>query len=161
MLAGVYPGQSVTVVLEAAALARELGRPLLCAYVAIDSYLTDWESGSRRNAESLHPGELGSESERVALELTDSISRVLESTEPLERGWTLRVLAGDPGHVLSLAADEEGARLVVVGTRAPGPAHAVEAWLSGSVALHLSRHGRRPVVAVPISHEQPGYDTLG
>ncbi|GAA1444167.1 universal stress protein [Leifsonia poae] len=161
MLAGVYPGQSVAVVLEAATLAKELHRPLLCAYVAIDTYLADWESGDRRNAESLYPGDLGPADDRIALDLAASIAQTLNRMEPLEHGWSLRVLAGDPGHVLKIAADEVAARLIVVGTHGSGAAHVVEAWLSGSVAAHLSRATTRPVVVVPVAHEERGAEKLG
>ncbi|MFF1633057.1 universal stress protein [Leifsonia sp. NPDC058248] len=160
VLVGVYPGQSATVVIEAAALAGELRRPLLCAYVGIDSYLTEWESGDRRIHESLHPADLDAADDRVSLELASAITTALDGAAQLEHGWSLRILAGDPSQALARAAEEVDARIVVVGTHGAGPAHAIEAWLSGAVAVHLSRTLTRPVVVVPVGHEQRGSASL-
>jgi nucleotide-binding universal stress UspA family protein len=160
VLVGVYPGQPAAVVIEAATLARELDRALLCAYVGIDSYLTEWESGDRRIHESLHPADLDGADDRVALELAGAITTALGAAGTLDHGWSLRILAGDPSQALARAADEVDARLVVVGTHGTGPGHAIEAWLSGAVAVHLSRSLTRPVVVVPVGHEQRGSATL-
>ena len=66
VVVGVYPGQSAAVVAEAALLAAELDRPLLCGYVTLDSYLTEWEKADKRQA-SLHPGDLDAEDSRQPL----------------------------------------------------------------------------------------------
>ncbi|MEO7016206.1 MAG: universal stress protein [Leifsonia sp.] len=159
VVVGVYPGQSAAVVLEAAALAAELDRALVCGFVTLDSYLTEWEKGDRRR-ESLHPEPVDGADERVALELAGAITSALEGSAPLEQGWSLRILAGDPSQALARLADEVDARAVVVGTHGAGFGHALESWLSGSVATHLSRALRRPVVVVPVEHER-GSPTLG
>jgi nucleotide-binding universal stress UspA family protein len=159
VVVGVYPGQSAAVVAEAARLAAELDRPLLCGYVTIDSYLTEWEKGDRRQA-SLHPVELDSDDEQVALELAGSITSALGSLPALDQGWSLRVLQGEPSQALARLTDEVDARLVVVGTHATGFSHALESWLAGSVATHLTRSVRRPVVVIPVEREH-GVPTLG
>ncbi|MFF1573538.1 universal stress protein [Leifsonia sp. NPDC058292] len=153
VVVGVYPGQSAAVVAEAALLAAELDRPLLCGYVALDSYLTEWEKADKRQA-SLHPGDLDSEDKQVALELAGAITSALEALPKLDHGWSLRILAGDPSQALARLVDEVDARLVVVGTHAAGFSHALESWLAGSVATHLTRSIQRPVVVVPVDRQR-------
>ncbi|MFF1878952.1 universal stress protein [Leifsonia sp. NPDC058230] len=161
VVVGVYPGQATAVVVEAAQLAAEFGRALLCGYVTLDSYLTEWEKGDRRQA-SLHPVEVGRADEAVALELAGAITLALEGKPTLEQGWSLRILNGDPSQALSRLSDEVDARLVVVGTHGAGFSHALESWLAGSVATHLSRSVRCPVVVVPVEHRRgSGAPTLG
>ncbi|WP_431277141.1 universal stress protein [Leifsonia poae] len=153
VVVGVYPGQAVAVVVEAAMLAAEIDRPLLCGYVTLDSYLTEWEKGDRRQA-SLHPVEVDRAEESVALELAGAITTALKDRPTLEQGWSLRILNGDPSQALTRLAEEVDARLVVVGTHGAGFGRALESWLAGSVATHLSRSVHRPVVVVPVEHRR-------
>ena len=59
--------------------------------------------------------------------------------------WRLEVRTGDPAGQLELAADVNGADLVVVGARGHSVAHRV---LLGSVSTRLLHHARRPVLVV-------------
>jgi nucleotide-binding universal stress UspA family protein len=161
VVVGVYPGQAAVVVIEAAKLAAETGRALLCGFVTLDSYLTEWEKGDRRQS-SLHPVQVDGAEEAVALELARAITSALEGNPPLDQGWSLRILNGNPSQALTRLAEEVDARLVVVGTHGAGFSHALESWLAGSVATHLSRSVRRPVVVVPVEHQRgTGALTLG
>ncbi|MDN4615303.1 universal stress protein [Leifsonia sp. F6_8S_P_1B] len=147
VLVGVCPGQPLPVVQEAARLAAALDRPLLCAYVTADSYLTEWDRAALRDDASLHPGPLDEEDGQHALHLARAIDEVAAGAGA---AWTLRVLGGDPPHALMRLADEADARLVVVGTRRRGPGHAVESWLAGSVGTRIAHDQTRPVVVVPV-----------
>lgn len=150
VIVGVHPDQCVAVVLEAARLADALGRPLVCAYVTEDSYLTEWDRADVREQASLHPADVASAEEGIARELAAAIATALASVDgPAEPEWTLRILAGDPGKALARISEELGARLLVVGTRGRGVEPALEEWLGGSVAAHLARDQTRPVVVVP------------
>lgn len=203
VVAGVYPGQPVAVVQEAAALAARLDRALLCGYVTPDSYLTEWERADLRREASLHPEGVGPDDERLAIELAAAITDALADTrmdgadaadaaeaadgatagEPaaripgaqlpgagpsrggmgrgLSNGWVLRILAGDPSKALARVAEEVDAPLIVVGTHQAGFGHAMEEWLSGSVAVQLTRAQHRSVVVVPIGHASRRMRTLG
>ncbi|MGN6425402.1 MAG: universal stress protein [Leifsonia sp.] len=160
VIAGVHPGQACAVVVEAARLAAAIGRPLLCAHVGEDSYLTEWDRPGAREVASLHPGAAadlaagaapGDDSAEQAAqeELAASIARALDGEQT---GWTLRPLGGDPAKALARLADEVDARLIVVGTRQKGFAPALEEFLAGSVAAKLAHEQDRPVVVVPVSH---------
>lgn len=147
VLVGVCPGQPLPVLQEAARLAAAVGRPLLCAYVTADSYLTEWDRSSLRDNASLHPGPLDEEDGQHALDLARAIDEVAVGAHA---DWTLRVLGGDPPHALMRLAEEADARLIVVGTRRRGPGHAMESWLAGSVATRVTHDQTRPVVVVPV-----------
>ena len=157
---GVYPGQRAAVVAEAAALASMLDRPLLCVYVGADSYLTEWDRADVRVTASLHPADIGAEDEKTALRLAAAITTTLEHRVSIGQGWSLRVLAGDPSRAIARAAEEVDASLVVVGTHGTGWGHAVEEWLSGSVAVHLSRSLRCSIVVVPVGRERSDGEVL-
>lgn len=160
VVAGVFPGQRTAVVTEAAALAGLLARPLLCVYVAADTYLTEWDRADVRVAASLHPTDIGVDDEQTALRLSAAITEALRTTSTLPEGWSLRVLAGDPSRAITRVAEEVDASLVVVGTHATGFGHAVEEWLSGSVAVHLSRSLGCSIVVVPVGRNGAGGPVL-
>lgn len=151
VIVGVHPDQSVAVVQEAARMADALDRPLVCAYVTEDSYLTEWDRAEVRDQASLHPVDVASEEENLALELAAAIGAALASLndDGVHPPWTLRILAGDPAKALGRLAEELDARLLVVGTRGRGVERALEEWLGGSVAAHLTHDQVRPVVVVP------------
>ena len=182
VVAGVYPGQPVAVVQEAAALAAFLDRPLVCGYVTPDSYLTEWERADLRREAPLHPAAVAPADSRLAIYVAaaypgagsgaatapdddaDEVAAAALSgagTRELHGGWVLRMLAGDPAKALARVADDVDAALIVVGTHQAGFGHAVEEWLSGSVAVQLTRAQTRSVLVVPIGHETRRTPTLG
>lgn len=158
VVVGVLSGQHRDVVRGAAALAAELGRDLLCATVAADSYLEEWDPADGRDQGSLHPAGMGSDDQAIALGLAGSIGDALDEDAP---AWTLRVLAGDPRHALARLAAEVDARLIVVGAHPRGFGHAVEGVLSGSVATRLAHDQERPVVVIPVPRDHDPVDLLG
>lgn len=147
VVVGIHSGQHRTVLVEAAALAAELGREVVCGAVAADSYLAEWDAADVRDQTSLHPATLAADDQAIALALAGSVRTTLGDGDP---PWTVRVLAGDPVHALTRLADEVDARLIVVGAHPRGVGHAIEGWLSGSVAARLVHAQQRPVVVVPL-----------
>lgn len=147
VLVGIHSGQHRTVLLQAAALAADLGRDVLCGAVAADSYLAEWDAADVRDQASLHPQTLASDDQAIVLALAGSVRSTLGDGDP---PWTVRVLAGDPVHALARLAEEVDARLIVVGAHPRGFGHAIEGWLSGSVAARLAHEQERPVVVVPV-----------
>ncbi|MGO4593833.1 universal stress protein [Leifsonia sp. 2TAF2] len=158
VVVGVLRGQARTVVEEAARLAAELGRPLLCGYVSEDSYLTEWDKPDTVAGESLHPTEVGAGEGQAVLALTAAVAEVLDASDITV--WSLRLLAGDPAKALARLAAEVEARLIVVGTRRRGFANAVEDRLAGSVAARLAHDQLVPVVVVPVPTKERGRPTL-
>lgn len=164
VIVGVHRGQSLTVLQEAARLAAELDRPLLCAYISEDSYLTEWDKPDEVAEESLHPTEVGSGEGQAALALSAAIEAALSGPERdddmTSPSWSLRLLAGDAAKALGRLAAESDARLIVVGTHRRGFANAMENWLAGSVGAHLTRDQPVPVVIVPVPTKGPAGATL-
>jgi nucleotide-binding universal stress UspA family protein len=72
-------------------------------------------------------------------------SRAVGVLNKLGVAWRLEVRTGDPAVQLELAADVNGADLVVVGARGHSVAHRL---LLGSVSTRLLHHARRPVLVV-------------
>lgn len=154
VVAGVHPGQSVAVVVEAARLAVAFGRPLLCAHVAEDSYLTEWDRPAVRDGASLHPvpePEAQTADEELAASIAAALDAAAAGPADAAPAWSLRLLGGDPAKALARVADEVDARLLVVGTRQKGFAPALEELLAGSVAAKLAHEQDRAVVVVPVS----------
>ncbi|ANF30662.1 hypothetical protein A0130_02330 [Leifsonia xyli] len=160
VIVGVHRGQSRAVLIEAARLAVELSRPLLCAYVSEDSYLTEWDKPGEVAEESLHPTEVGAGEGEAALALTSAIESALADTGIAPIAWSVRLLAGDPAKALGRLAAETDARLVVVGTHRPGFSNTLENWLAGSVGARLTHDQRRPVVVVPVTAKDLATPTI-
>lgn len=160
VIVGVHPGQSRAVLMEAARLAEELGRPLLCAHVSEDSYLTEWDKPGEVAEESLHPTEVDAGEGEAVLELTSAIEAALAETGIAPRAWSVRLLAGDPAKALGRLAAETDARLVVVGTHRRGFSNTLENWLAGSVGARLTHDQRTPVVVVPVTAKDLATPTI-
>lgn len=155
VIVGVHRGQDLAVLEEAARLAVEFDRPLLCAYVSEDSYLTEWDP-SDVAGESLHPTEVGSGEGEAVLALSAAIDAALDGDPGKAPTWALRLLAGDPAKALARLAAEVDARMIVVGTHRRGFSHTIENWLAGSVGAHLTHDQAVPVVVVPATKDRNG-----
>ena len=155
IIVGVHRGQARAVLDEAARLAVEFERPLLCAYVSEDSYLTEWDP-SDVAGESLHPTEVGSGEGEAVLALSAAIGSALDERPDKPSNWALRLLAGDPAKALARLAVEVDARIIVVGTHRRGFSHTLENWLAGSVGAHLTHDQTVPVVVVPVTKDRNG-----
>ena len=140
--------QPDAVLLQAAALANDLGAELICAHVNASRYPVEEHPDGTIFSVPFDPDlpEFGEEEFDPAL--ADHVRSVLG---PLNVPYTLRALAGDPARALGHLADTVGARLIVVGTHPPGLRRGIHEFINGSVAVHLAHRQHRPVVVIPLS----------
>ncbi|MEO6943526.1 MAG: universal stress protein [Lacisediminihabitans sp.] len=148
IVVAVEPSQPDAVLLEACALAVDLGCELACAHVDLSRYaVQENQDGSVVSAY------FNSDLPELSEETFDA--RLAEHIDALltARGvaYTLRALAGDPTRALAHLAETLNARLIVVGTHHPGFRRGVKAFFNGSVAVNLAHRQHRPVVVVPLS----------
>ncbi len=146
LVAGVLPGQHPEVLERAAALARGLAAPLICAFVDEASYLADWDPARSAHRLSLHPD---AEAEKIRAVTEELGSTVAAACEGMGVDWSLRTLAGDPARALGRLAAECNAAMIIVGTPEAGLGHRISEALNGSVAAWLSHHQQQPVLIVP------------
>lgn len=148
ILVAVEPGQADSVLLQACALATDLGCELVCAHVDLGRYPVQEHTDGTVVSLPFDPDlpELGEE--EFDPKLATHIAAVLDR---MNVAYTLRALAGDPARALSHLADAVNARLIVVGTHQPGIRRGVRDFFNGSVAVHLAHRQRRPVVVVPLA----------
>jgi nucleotide-binding universal stress UspA family protein len=123
------------------ALATRLRARLVLAHVTPSPHLP---------GVSAVPGALD-ELRRIELEEGEELLGELAGEESVS-GAELRVAVGSPGGSLADVAAEEGAGLVVVGSRGRG---ALASAILGSVAAEVIRSSHCPVVVVP-ARPQPG-----
>jgi nucleotide-binding universal stress UspA family protein len=146
LVVGVHPGQHPEVLETAAALAKSLAVPIICAYVDEASYLAEWDPARSAHRLSLHPDTDDDEIRAVAQGLRSMIEAALAG-QGID--WSLRTLAGDPARAIGRLAAESGAEMIIVGTPERGLGHRISAALNGSVAAWLSHHQEHPVLVVP------------
>lgn len=153
VLVGVVPGQPAVVLQQAAALARGLGLGLVCAYVDVTRYLVPTREDETGGSRPIDPDGVDDDAEVIAATVRDGIAAELNGSG---QQWSFRILAGEPARALGRLADEEGASLIVVGTREGGVGARLEKLLRGSVAVHLTHRQHRPVLVVPLApHYRP------
>jgi|SRR4051812_18401656 len=146
LVVGVHPGQHPEVLQTAAALAKRLAAPMVCAYVDEASYLVEWDPARSAHRLSLHPD---ADDARFR-EATQELRSVIETRSAgLGVDWTLRILAGDPARSIGRLAADTSALMIVVGTPGSGIGHRLTAALNGSVAAWLSHHQELPILIVP------------
>lgn len=152
IVVGVLLNQPSRVVLEARALAESLGTSLVFAYVQPNSYLVEWELKEDIRSKSLNPGQLDEDMSADAAEIIRMLERTMEASSC---EWSLRVLAGEPGHAIARLGEETHARMIVVGTRHKGFGARISELFNGSTASHVIAHQVLPVVVVPVHHDEP------
>jgi nucleotide-binding universal stress UspA family protein len=136
VLAGVVPGQPLTVVHRAAELAYTLNVKLICAYVDITTYL----------AEEPDDG-LVDDVEATSAGIRERLEKTLGGTGVR---WSFLTLSGDPARALGQFAESVDVSVIVVGTRERALGIRVEQLLVGSVAVELTHRQQRPVLVVPL-----------
>lgn len=151
LIVGVHPGQQPEVLQTAAALAKRLAAPLICAYVDEASYLVDWDPARSAHRLSLHPDTDEDAIQAVTEELRTTIETAIDG-QGID--WTMRTLGGDPARALGRLAADSGAAMIIVGTPARGLGHRIAEALNGSVAAWLSHHQDLPVLIVPAPAER-------
>jgi nucleotide-binding universal stress UspA family protein len=148
IVVAVEPGQSDAVLLQASALAADLGCRLVCAHVDRSRYPVEEHDDGSVVSLPFDPDlpEMGDDGfdPGLAAHLSDVLGR---AGVP----YSVRVLAGDPARALGRLAEAVNARLIVVGTHQPGLRRGVRDFFNGSVAVHLAHRQHRPVVVVPLA----------
>jgi nucleotide-binding universal stress UspA family protein len=156
VLAGVVPGQPLTVVHRAVERAYTLNVKLICAYVDITSYLVD-DAEDSIEAGTLWPDGIVDDVEATSAGIRKCLHELLDAAGVR---WSFLTLTGDPARALGQLADSANASVIVVGTREPGLGTRLEQLLVGSVAVQLTRGQHRPVVVVPLARQHdPGRTT--
>ena len=148
IVVGVVPGRPAAVVAAAATFADRFGADLICATVDSTRYTVvhGWDGGVV--AMPIDPDLADETVETFDADLHAAIAAVLD---PRGVSWSTRALAGNPSHELARLAEEVGAAMIVVGTRESGIRESLREFFSGSVAVQLAHHQRRPVVVVPLN----------
>ena len=146
VIVGVHLGQPIDVLLHSARLAVELGRELVCAYVAADVVATGWDRPE--HFEVTADFDDGSSEEDLASDLIDAIRAALDAIQPRPQ-WRVRVLSGDVADELAELAHATEARLIVVGGRRRGFDRMLEHFTSGSVSTRLAHDQLRPLLVIP------------
>jgi nucleotide-binding universal stress UspA family protein len=146
VIVGVHLGQPIDVLLHSARLAVELGRELVCAYVAADVVSTGWDRPE--HFEVTADFDDGSSEDDLASELMEAIRAALDAIAPRPQ-WRVRVLSGDVADELAELANATEARLIVVGGRRRGFDRVFDHFTSGSVSARLAHDQLRPLLVVP------------
>ncbi|WP_172511440.1 universal stress protein [Glutamicibacter mishrai] len=132
---GVEQGMEPGVLTAAAQLARDLNARLICVHALSGRYVT----------EKLTDGDLLDSAEPVGEGLAWELSLAITGVN-----FESYAIAGDPAKVLSAVAEQQDARMIVVGTRRAGLRQKVAELLDGSIALALAQKQQRPVLVVPL-----------
>jgi nucleotide-binding universal stress UspA family protein len=146
LVVGVAPDEPDVVVREAARFAKELGARLVFVYAEPSRYPVEVLPSGIVTSMPLDPDVPDVREETFDPELADRI-RSLTGDVAVE----FRAAAGDPSTQLGQLAEELDARAIVVGTRRPGFRSGLEEFFTGSVAVGLAHHQRRPVIVVPVA----------
>lgn len=157
VLAGVHPGQSPTVVREAARMARALGLPLVCAYSDPARFPVAQSPDGSVTSAPVDPDFMDDAGASFPVHLAGELAKLLEGVLPPHPGgvprWRTVLLAGDPADALARCAETVDAAMIVVGTHGASQAPLREI-LGRSVAARLARRQQRPVLVVPTHHER-------
>ena len=146
ILCGIDGSQHARLALRhAARLARVLGVRLVVAHVVQPPLSSASVGPTARQLMTIPIDALLASGEAL-------LDKILEEEEVIDA--TRRVVLGFPGDRLADLADEEGAELIVVGSRGRG---AVKAALLGSVSTDVIGVARRPVLVVPSRAEVPSH----
>ncbi len=149
LVVGVVPGQPELVALTAAAWADALGGVPIHFGYADPSRIVDEEfaDGSVRHS-GLDPDQADDSWEQSEAQIRAFLGEVLaDHAGP----WTFHYLAGRADRALTHLARAVDASTIMVGAKHPSGTERLREFVSGSVALRLSRHQHRPVVIVPLA----------
>ncbi len=141
LVAGIVPGQPPAVIETAIEWARVSGAPMI-HFAYVDPSRID-DDGRELPVDPDTAGSGRVERER---RLTAELSRVLDGAGV---AWEFRYLVGAADRELAALADEVDAAALIIGTRRRGIWPDLRELVDGSVAVHLARNQRRPLVVVP------------
>jgi nucleotide-binding universal stress UspA family protein len=150
VIAGVSPGVSPRVVVEAARYAKLSGVALAVVHVDVTRFVVfEDPDGYVHSA----PIDIEADAARAQLaEVEEAAARALAGTDVQ---WSVHQLVGDPAMALSHLAARIDAPLLVVGTRKRGLGESIREFFTGSVAARLTHRQHRPVLVVPLGEPVP------
>jgi nucleotide-binding universal stress UspA family protein len=150
VIAGVVPGQSPRVLVEAARYARLLSAPLAVVHVDVTRFITfeDPDGYVHATPVDLDAGAAAS----VLAEIRDAAAAALGAAGV---EWDVHQLVGDPALAIKHLAERIDAKLIVVGTRKRGLGESIREFFTGSVAARLSHRQHRPILVVPLGEPVP------
>jgi nucleotide-binding universal stress UspA family protein len=150
VLAGVVPGQSSRVMLEAARYAKLLGAPLAIIHVDVTRFVTFEDPDGY-----VHTAPVDLDVSDGAPQLETVRRQAEEALVSCPVPWSVHQLVGDPALALKHLADKVDAKLLVVGTRKRGLGESIREFFTGSVAARQSHRQHRPVLVVPLGDPVP------
>lgn len=153
VLVGVTRHQRESVLATAAKLAELFDVPLVCAHVNGSRYETAMHPDGTMESTTLDPDLVEDAQSAFDQAWRDQIQATVPRTTRIE----FRDLAGETAQALTEEAEQLGAEVIVVGTRAGGIGVSVQEFFRGSVAVHLAHRQWRPVVVVPVSPTHPDH----
>jgi len=150
VIAGVAPGVSPRVVVEAARFAKLSSAPLAIVHVDVSRFVTFEDPDGYVHSSQV---ELAADAARAQLDqVEDAARRALVDSDVV---WSVHQLIGDPATSLARLADRIDAPLLVVGTRRRGIGESIREFFTGSVAARLTHRQHRPVLVVPLGEPVP------
>ncbi|MFS0713615.1 universal stress protein [Microbacterium sp. 2P01SA-2] len=144
VIAGVIPGQSPRVVVEAARYASMLGVGLVVVHVDVTRFVTYEDPDGYVHTAPIDLGAVSSAAQLEQIRATAAEALASSSVD-----WTVHQLVGDPALAIKHLADRLDAKLLVVGTRRRGIGESIREFFTGSVAARLAHRQQRPVLVVP------------
>ncbi|MFT4051065.1 MAG: universal stress protein [Microbacterium sp.] len=145
VIVGVIPDQPARVVREAARYAKLFDAPLIVAHVDVTRFLTYEDPDGY-----VHSAPIDLDLAIGEVHLAQVKAAVASALGDLGVDWTVRQLVGDPALALKHLAEQEQARLIVVGTRRRGLGESIREFFTGSVAVRLAHRQTRPILVVPL-----------
>jgi len=151
VVVGVIPGQSPTVVLQAAGLARAMGAGLVCVWSDAARTVVAREPDGSLVTTPLDPDHVDEPGDEVAAEASVA-AEVERNLEGSDVPWRFVYTVGEASRELARTARETGAAMIVVGSRRPGLGGWMNHLIGGSTAGHLAHTQPLPVTIVPQEH---------
>jgi nucleotide-binding universal stress UspA family protein len=150
VIAGVAPGVSPRVVVEAARFARLSSAPLAVVHVDVTRFVTFEDPDGYVHSSQV---EIAAEAARAQLDEVEKAARL--ALADTDVAWSVHQLIGDPATALARLADRIDSPLLVVGTRRRGLGESIREFFTGSVAARLTHRQHRPVLVVPLGEPVP------
>ncbi|KQY22059.1 hypothetical protein ASD16_15545 [Cellulomonas sp. Root485] len=153
VVVGVVPRQAPVVVRGAADLARALGGSLVCVWADPARTFVAQEPDGTLVTTPLDPDHVDSrEGDGVAeTAMADELVRDLEGHDV---AWRFVYTVGEASRALARVGREEGATMIVIGSRRPGLGGWMNHLIGGSTAGHLAHTQPLPVTIVPQAPEE-------
>lgn len=149
VVVGVLPGQSPTVVQQAAGLARAMRADLVCVWSDAARTVVAREPDGTLVTTPLDPDHVDDPGDEVERSVAVEVERNLEGSDV---PWRFVYTVGEASRELGRVAGDAGAAMIVVGSRRPGLGGWMNHLIGGSTAGHLAHTQPLPVTIVPQEH---------